>query len=463
MDIDEPDFEDDVADFALEEDEASEAAKPLIGRVAVVGYPNVGKSTLVNRLSGTRQAIVHEKPGVTRDRKEIECEWNGERFLLIDTGGVDMGDPHAMARQITQQAEQAVAEADIVLLVVDAEAGISAADMELAELLRRRQARVMVAANKIDNYRNEAHAMEFHQLGLGEPIAVSAHHGNNTGDLLDELVDQLREHGTAFRAQADDVVRIAVLGRPNVGKSTLVNAVLGEQRVIVSDVAGTTRDSIDTAFVYEGRDMVLIDTAGIRRGRKEREAVEYYGEVRSLQAAERADIAFLLVDSSQGVKEADLSIADHARQRDCAMIVVLSKWDKNDVDLADIRETIAQKLRMRPEIITTSGVTGRNVGKLLNKAIELHGVYSSRVGTGEFNRFLAEIKEAHPPPLDKRSRRRLNLLYGTQYQTAPPRFRIFVNDRRLMTRSYGYYIENKVRERFALDGVPVIIDYRSRD
>ena len=436
--------------------------KHMLGRIAVVGYPNVGKSTLVNRLSGSRQAIVHSEPGVTRDRKEVEVEWNGERFVLIDTGGVDQGDPRPMARQIIEQARLAIAEADMVMLVVDGNEGISAADEELAEILRTARAEVIVVANKLDNARREDEAAEFWSLGLGEPMPVSAHHGNNTGDLLDLVVDRLREHGTAFEAEPDDVIRVAVLGRPNVGKSTLINAFLGNDRVIVSDVAGTTRDSIDTPFTFEGRDVILIDTAGIRRGKKEREAVEFYSEVRSLQAADRADVAILVIDASEGVKEQDLSIADQARQRDCATLVVLNKWDINDVDLGDVQERISTKLRQRPEVVTSSGVTGRNVTKIMQKVVELHDRYNKRVGTGQLNQLLADIKASVPPPGDKRSRKRLNLLYGTQYQVAPPRFRVFVNDRKLMTRSYGFMIENRIRAEFGFEGVPVIIDYQDR-
>lgn len=445
-----------------------ESQRPLIGRVAVVGYPNVGKSTLVNRLSGSRTAIVHETPGVTRDRKEVEVEWNGERFMMIDTGGVDQGDPRPMARQIVEQVRLAIAESDLVLLIVDAMQGISAADEEIAELLRNERADVMVVANKIDNARREVEAMEFYQLGLGDPLPVSAHHGNNTGDLLDRVVDFLREQGTSFTRAADDVIKVAVLGRPNVGKSTLVNAMLGSDRVIVSEVAGTTRDAIDTPLQFEGRDLVLIDTAGIRRkgAGKEREAVEFYGEVRSLQAAERADIAIVLVDASQGVTETDVSIADQARQRDCATIMVLSKWDLSAVDLGDVQHTVETKLRQRPEIVTTSGVTGRNVVKLMQKLVELHERYSKHAGTRELNELLAEIKQTVPPPSAKvgrrGARRSLNVLYGTQYQTAPPRFRIFVNDRTLMTRNYGYMMENRIRARFGFEGCPVIIDFMSR-
>ncbi len=456
------DDEHDLPEFDDDSDVVEPEVQQFIGRVAVVGYPNVGKSTLVNRLTGSRQAIVHETPGVTRDRKELPCEWNGEQFMLIDTGGVDQGDPRPMARQIIEQVRLAIAEADLVLFVVDAAAGMSAADQELAELLRRERVPTILAANKVDNVRNESLALEFHALALGDPLPVSAHHGNNTGDLLDMVVDRLRELGTPFEEHASEIIRIAVLGRPNVGKSTLVNAMLGNDRVIVSDVAGTTRDAIDTRMQFDGREVVLVDTAGIRKKRRVKDSLEFYSEVRALQAAERADVALLVIDASQGVKDADLAIADQVRERACATMVVLSKWDINSVDLADVQDTIGKKLRQRPELVTTSGVTGRNINKLMERVVELHGRYSQRVPTGELNRFIRDMKSDFPSPMDKRSKRRLNMLYATQFQSSPPRIRIFVNDRKLVQRSWAYGLENRIRERFGFEGCPLIIDFMTR-
>jgi GTP-binding protein len=463
LELDEDDADWIAAELAEQEEIERIAATEFIGRVAVVGYPNVGKSTLVNRLSGTRTAIVHDTPGVTRDRKEIECEWNGEHFLLIDTGGVDEGDRSHMAREIVAQVHEAIAECDLVLLIVDGKEGVSAADHELAEILRKSRVPTRLVANKLDSVRNENDAAVFFELGLGMPIPVSAHHGNNTGDLLDVVVEQLRTRGTKFRRDDDDAVRIALVGRPNVGKSTLANAILGgADRHIVADMPGTTRDSVDTRFEFEGRTIVLVDTAGLRRRRSGQDPLDYYSEVRALQAAERADVAILLVDASMGVRENDLAVADAMRERDCATIVALAKWDINDVDLKDVTATITQKLRQRPEVVTTSGTENRNIHKLLRKAIELHDRSTKRVSTGEFNRFLKALKERTPPPLDKRSRRRLNLLYGTQVGFGPPKFRVYVNDKRIMTRSYGYYLENQIRDKFGFEGCPLIIEYRSR-
>lgn len=454
-----------AARFGISQDELIEDA-PLehyIGRVAVVGYPNVGKSTLVNRLSDSRTTITHKTSGVTRDRKEVPCEWNGSNFMLIDTGGVDAGDPRPIAKQIIEQAKLAIAEADMILLIVDSSAGMSAADEELAEILRPRAEDTIVVANKVDHPDRATDALEFWSLGLGEPMVMSAAHGAGSGDLLDAVVTGLRERGSNFtRADEATTIKIALVGRPNVGKSTLVNAMLGSDRTIVADWAGTTRDAIDTPFRYKDRDLVLIDTAGIRRKKKERDPVEFYGEVRSFQAADRADIAILLVDASDGLRETDMAIADEVRKRHCATIIALSKWDVNEMDLEDVQLTIKQKMRQRPGSITTSGVTGRNVTKLLDAVIELHERYSSRAPTAALNELLGELKDKFPPPANKKTRRRLNILYGTQYQTAPPRFRLFVNDRGLLTRSYGFMLENRIRERFNFEGCPVIIDVRDR-
>ncbi|MCW2974286.1 MAG: der, partial [Thermoleophilia bacterium] len=393
---------------------------------------------------------------------EIECEWNGDQFLLVDTGGVDEGDRGHMARSIVDQVDIAIAECDLVLLVVDGREGVSAADLELADLLRNRRARVRVVANKLDSARDEPEALAFWELGLGEPIALSAHHGNNSGDLLDAVVEELREHGTKFHRDDDKAVRIALVGRPNVGKSTLANAILGDGRHIVADMPGTTRDSIDVRITFEGREIILVDTAGLRRRRSGQDPLDYYSEVRALQAADRAHVAILLVDASMGVRENDLAVADAMRERDCATIVALSKWDINDVDLLDVTATLNQKLRQRPEVVTTSGTENRNVHKLLRKAIELHDRSAKRVSTGEFNRFLRELKLKNPGPLEKKTRRRLNLLYGTQVGQSPPKFRCFVNEKSLMTRPYGYYLENQIRAKFGFEGCPLVIEYRSR-
>jgi len=445
------------------EDETTEEKPPdaLVGTVAIVGFPNVGKSTLVNRLSGTRAAVVHETPGVTRDRKELVCEWNGKRFLLIDTGGVDIADATPITRSIAEQAREAVAEADLVLFVVDARAGVTPGDEEVAQILREARKPVLVLANKIDDPRQDSLALELHRLGLGEPIPVSALHGTAVGDLLDRILDELEEHGSHGRQELpDDAIRVAILGRPNVGKSSLLNALLGRERVIVSEIPGTTRDSIDTVLERGDRTFVLVDTAGLRRKRKHRQGIEYYSELRALEAAERADVALVLIDASQGVVDQDLAVADIARKADCSTLVVLSKWDVSEVRIEDVRGHLRRRLRQRPPFLAVSAQTGRGLERLLDTVADLFDRHTSRVSTGELNRVLGELREARQPP--SRNGKRLNLLYGTQTRVRPPRFRLFVNDPGLVTRDYGYWVENELRERFGLDGVPVSIDFVRR-
>jgi GTP-binding protein len=430
----------------------------LLGTVAVVGFPNVGKSTLVNRLTGSRQAVVHETPGVTRDRKEVVCEWSGHRFLLVDTGGVDIADSSPLIRQVADQARTAIAEADLVLFVVDTRAGITPGDEELAAILRHSRKPIFLIANKIDEPGREAEALEFHRLGLGDPIPLSAVHGHGTGDLLDAIVARLP--GSGPTEAGEDAIRVAILGRPNAGKSSLLNALLGEERVIVSEQPGTTRDSIDTVLKRGERTFVLVDTAGLRRKQKQRQGIEYYSELRALQAAERADVVLVLVDAGEGVVEHDLAIADIARKSMSSTLVVLSKWDIAEVGIEEVRDRLEPRLRQRPPIVAASAKTMRGVGKVLDRVEELYVKYTERIPTGELNRFLGELREVREPP--SRNGKRLNLLYGTQTTVRPPRFRFFVNDPGLITRDYGYWVENQLRDRFDLEGVPVAIDFVRR-
>ena len=433
----------------------------LLGTVAIVGFPNVGKSTLVNRLTGTRAAVVHETPGVTRDRKELVCEWTGKQFLLVDTGGVDIADESPITRSIAQQAREAVAEADLVLFVVDAQIGITPGDEEVAQILRESHKAVLVIANKIDDPRHETLALELHRLGLGDPIPISALHGRGAGDLLDEIVRYLEVHGAPPGGDLpEDAIRVAILGRPNVGKSSLVNALLGRERVIVSEIPGTTRDSIDTVLRRGDRTFVLVDTAGLRRKRKHRQGIEYYSELRALEAAERADVALVLIDASQGVVEQDLTVADVARKAGCATLIVLSKWDTTEVKIEEVRGHLRRRLRQRPPFLAVSAHTGRGLERLLDTVADLFERDTTRISTPQLNNALAELRERRQPP--SRNGKRLNLLYATQTATRPPRFRVFVNDPALVTRDYGYWVENQLRERFGLDGVPVSIDFVRR-
>jgi GTPase len=428
-------------------------------RVAVVGYPNVGKSTLVNRLSGTREAVVHETSGVTRDRKEVEADWNGRRFLLVDTGGVDLADEDELAREVQRQARAAVAEADVIVLTVDSRTGVRPGDDELARELRAAPVPVIVAANKVDSAPALPDAADFHRLGLGEPVAVSATQGLGTGDLLDRITATLA--AVPETGEDDREVKLAVIGRPNVGKSSLVNAFLGEERVIVSDRAGTTRDAIDTHLEVDGRPVLLVDTAGLRRRTKVAGSVDYYAQLRSERAAERADVAIVVCDASEGLTADDLRAADLAMRKGCATAVALNKWDIADIDLEFARDRAAARLRLRPELLTVSAKTGRGVTRLLARSIDLADRAAQRAATSDLNRFLSEIQAIRQPPAIRG--RRLKLLYMTQYDTSPPRFSIQVSDRGRLTRDYGFFLENRLRERYGLQGVPLVIDYHDRE
>ncbi len=444
-------------------------------KVAVVGYPNVGKSSLVNRLSGSREAVVHERPGVTRDRNEVECEWNGRTFKLIDTGGVDFRDEDPLAGSIRAQAQAGLAEAQVAVLVVDAQAGVRPGDEELADLLRRSSLPSVVAANKCDTARDLPLAAEMHSLGLGVPLAVSAAQGLGSGDLLDRIVELLPP---AELEPDEDTLRLAVIGRPNVGKSSLVNRFLGEERVIVSELAGTTRDAIDTPLSVEGRSVTLIDTAGMRRQSKVSDSVEYYTSLRSRRAAERADVALVVCDATEGVTAQDLRIAELAMKAGCATAIVLNKWDlfaeshpevqderAREAALAHERGRVAEKLRLRPRVLTASAKTGRHTTRLLTEALTLGDRMAGRIPTPELNRFLAEATQARQPPVGTRrgsSQHRLKPIYMTQTGTRPPRFAIQVNSRERVTRDYAYFLENRLRARYGMDGVPLVIDFVER-
>ncbi len=466
-------------------------------KVAIVGYPNVGKSSLVNRLAGSREAVVHERAGITRDRNEIECEWNGRTFVLIDTGGVDFKDEDPLSGSIREQARAGLADAEVAVLVVDAGAGVRPGDQEMADLLRRAPLPKIVAANKCDGVSDLPFAADFHRLGLGEPLAVSAAQGLGTGDLLDRIVELLP---AAEDEQAeDDVIRLALIGRPNVGKSSLVNRFLGEERVIVSELAGTTRDAIDTPLTVKGpegasagaenagqpgdgesgdgqpragqpgdRELILIDTAGMRRQSKVSDSVEYYTTLRSQRAAERADVALVVCDATDGVTSQDLRVAELAMKAGCATAIVLNKWDIREGTEADLdheRAVVAAKLRLRPRVLTASAKSGRNVSRLLAEAIALGDRRRGRIPTPELNRFLAEAVQARQPPVGTRrgsGQHRLKLIYMTQIGESPPRFAIQVNSRARVTRDYAYFIENRLRARYGMDGVPLIIDFVER-
>ena len=467
-------------------------------QIAVVGFPNVGKSTLANRLAGGREAVVHRDAGVTRDRKALDCEWNGCRFRLIDTGGVDLAADDSLSVAVQRQAREAIADADAVALVVDARAGLRQGDAEVAEILRRGNVPVVVVANKIDEPGDAYLAAEFHQLGLGDPHPVSATHGHGTGDLLDQLAELaeggavrasdevaveasepavtsapepagsggVAEHPGGIMGMASseespvDVVHVAVIGRPNVGKSSLVNAFLGTERVVVSEIAGTTRDAIDTELDFDGRRLVLVDTAGLRRRTKVAGTIAYYAQLRSERAAGRADVALVVCDASEGVTSEDLRVTELAMRSGCATVVALNKWDVGETDLEDATARLEKRVRLRPPVVTCSALTGRNVPKLLERSIELADRRASRIPTPELNRFVQDLLASRPPPA--KSGRRLRLYYAAQVERRPPRFAIQVNDRRLITRAWAFHLENRLREAYELQGVPLVIDFVPR-
>jgi GTPase len=428
----------------------------VLAQVCVVGYPNVGKSTLVNRLTRSREAVVHEAPGVTRDRKELVCEWNGVEFLLVDTGGVDLADTQSLAAQVQAQALTAVSQAQVVVLVVDAKSGLRPGDAELADLLRKHSVPVLVCANKVDASKDIALASDFFGLGLSEPVAVSAAQGLGTGDLLDRITSLLAPERTSSR-QAD--ANIAVLGSPNVGKSSLVNAFVGSERVIVSQASGTTRDAIDTTLQVDGNSVVLIDTAGLRRRPKTPSDVDYYAQLRAQRAAARADVAIVVCDASRGVTSEDLRIVELAKDSRCATVMALNKIDIAQADAAtEARQKVA-RLRLRPRVVGVSALSGRHVPQLLDAALALNERAAARIPTAQLNRFLASIESQRQPP--QKGGRRLRLYYISQFATRPPQFAIQVSNRSLITRDYAYFIENQLRERYQLEGVPILIDFKT--
>jgi GTPase len=427
--------------------------------VAIVGFPNVGKSTLFNRLAGRRDAVVDAAPGVTRDRRQAGTEWNGRAFQLLDTGGIDEADPSEVGRQVTAQALRGAEEADLVLLVVDVTTAPTAGDLEIADRLRRGGRPMMLVANKADGPAQDAAAENLRALGLGDPHPVSAQHGRGVGDLLDAIVERLPDAPRADDAEGRPPA-ICIIGRPNVGKSSILNALLGEERVVVHERPGTTRDAVDTAIEVDGREVVLIDTAGLRKRGRMREDVERYSQIRALQAAERSDVAIVVADATEGLTDADLAAVDRAARAHCATLVVMNKWDLAQPDLDHIRGKLRAKSRQRPPVEVASAVTGEGLHRLLPAALRLEERSRARIATRELNEALRELAAERPGP--RRGGRRLSLRYLVQTAEAPPTFRLDVNDRSLMTRDYGYWLENRLRQRFGLDGVPLVLEVRTR-
>lgn len=436
-------------------------AKPI---VAIVGRPNVGKSTLFNRIVGKRVAIVEDIPGVTRDRLYHMGEWKGRNFILIDTGGfVINSKENTIFAQTRAQAEIAMEEADLIVFVLDARTGVTLEDEALAAILRRTSKPVLVVANKVDNFNNPPDFYDLMSLGLGEPIPISAIQGLNTGDFLDIVVDHLPVQEEEDRDQ--DVIKIAVIGRPNVGKSSIVNCILGEERVIVSEIPGTTRDAIDTPFEREGQRYILIDTAGLRKKSKIEKGVERYSVIRALRAVDRCDVVLTVIDGTQGVTEQEKKISGYAHESGRAMILVINKWDlvpKDDKTMNRYNKEIRASLPFLhyAPTIYVSAKTRQRMHKILELVDFVAEQNSNRINTSVFNEVLNEATLLNPPPGDKG--RRLKVLYGTQIKTKPPTFLIFVNEPELLHFSYLRYLENQIRKNFGFEGSPIRIITRRR-
>jgi len=441
--------------------------------VAVVGRPNVGKSTLVNRIIGRREAIVEERPGVTRDRKILDAEWVGRNFLVVDTGGwIRTEEP--LARQVSLQAERAIDEADVVVMVVDGAVGVTDEDALVAGLLRRSPKPVLLAVNKVDDANRESDAWDFTRLGLGDPVPVSALHGRGSGELLDLIVEQLPpEAGEG--PEVDDApsvedeglgtpekpFSVAIVGRPNVGKSTLFNRLVGEERAVVHDAPGTTRDTIDTVVETEDGWLRFVDTAGMRRKSRIDETTEYYSLVRALQAIDRSDAALLVIDATQGVTHQDQRLAERIDASGCATVVVLNKWDVLDPNhredlLAEVADRLAF-LSYAP-VLKTSALTGRNVVKLLPALFQARDEYHRRIPTRALNEVLQAAQQAQPPPAERGHRPRI--LYATQGATDPPTFTLFTS--RELPPNYLRYLERKIREAFSIGPTPIKLRVRRR-
>jgi len=436
-------------------------AKPV---VAIVGRPNVGKSTLFNRLVGARKAIVEDIPGVTRDRLYDVTDWAGREFVIIDTGGIRFDEGDIFAREIKMQAQLAIEEADVIMLVLDTQEGITPEDEQVANLLRRSQKPVVLAANKVENFDRQMEYFEFYNLGLGDPIPVSAMHGRNINELLDAVVDKFAP-AQEYPEDAE-AIKIAIVGRPNVGKSSLVNALLGEERVIVSDTPGTTRDSIDTPFEYEGNRYILIDTAGIRKKSRITEATERYSVIRSLKSVERADVVLIMLDASEGVIEQDKRIAGYVHEQGKASVIIVNKWDLIEKDGQtmnkfdkDIREEL--KFLAYCPILYVSALTRKRIFKILELVDFVSDQHNRRVQTSELNQVVNETMLLNPLPGG--GGRKIKIYYAAQVHTAPPTFVFFANYPEKVHFSYLRYLDNALRKNFGFEGTPIRLIVRKRE
>ncbi|NBI33168.1 ribosome biogenesis GTPase Der [Enterorhabdus sp. P55] len=432
--------------------------------VAVVGRPNVGKSTLVNRIAQVDEAIVHEMRGVTRDRSYHTADWNGVDFTLIDTGGIEMGGDDAFQGSITAQAFEATREADVIIFLVDGRTGINADDEEVARILRRSSKPIFLAVNKMDNPAREDGLWELYQLGLGDPWPVSAMHGHGTGDILDEVVAELRKLDLEPHEEVP-AVNVALIGRPNAGKSSLTNKLTNNERSIVSDVAGTTRDAIDTMVEHDGELYRIVDTAGLRRKSQIDQDVEYYGFVRAMRAIDRADVALLVVDASIGLTNEDQRVAGYAAERGCAMVIVLNKWDlvEGPEAKADIRERIEDRMTFvgYAPVVAICALTGKKVDRIWSLIDEAYANYAKTIPTAQLNSFLSGIRESgHTISKGKAI---LRMKYVTQTSTCPPQFTFFCNRPDIVDDNYERYLENRLRETFDLTGTPIRLKFKKKD
>lgn len=436
-------------------------SKPI---VAIVGRPNVGKSTLFNVIAGDSIAIVKDTPGVTRDRIYADCSWLNYNFTLIDTGGIEPDSSDVILSQMRDQAQIAIDTADVIIFLVDVRQGLTDADGKVADMLRRSQKPVVLCVNKVDSFKKmEADVYEFYNLGIGDPIPVSASNHQGVGDLLEAVSDHFKKDGS--ESDDDDRPRIAIVGRPNVGKSSIVNRLVGEKRVIVSDIAGTTRDAIDTPLKRNGREYILIDTAGLRRKSKIHEDLERYSIIRTVTAVERADVVVMVIDAAEGIAEQDAKIAGIAHERGKGVIIAVNKWDaveKDDKTIYKMTEKIKQTLAYMPyaEFVFISAKTGQRLDKLFELIDMIIENQSMRIATGVLNEILAEAVAMQQPPSDKG--RRLKVFYMTQISVKPPTFVVFVNDKKLMHYSYTRYIENQIRNAFGFRGTPLRFIIRER-
>lgn len=439
--------------------------KPI---VAIVGRPNVGKSTLVNRIAQTADAIVHQSRGVTRDRSYHEADWNGRSFTLVDTGGIEpLKSEDVFSASIRDQALAACEEAAVILFVVDGTTGVTEEDESVARMLKRVKAPVFLLVNKLDNPdRVGDNLWEFYSLGVGEPIAISALHGHGTGDLLDEVVALFPEEDDLPAEPSDpNSLSVAIIGRPNAGKSSLFNKIIGSDRSIVSDIAGTTRDAIDTIVERDGRRYCMVDTAGIRKKSTVYENIEYYSMVRGLRAIDRADVALLVVDSTTGMTEQDQKVANLAIERGCALVILLNKWDllKDDRERERVMETVDRRLTLAPwaSVLRISALTGRSVEKIWALIDAAAAARASKVSTSRLNQMLTEMREFGHTVVD--GKRRLRMHYVTQTGTKPPTFTFFVNHTDMVNDTYRRYIENRMRAAFDFKGTPIRLRFRKKD